>query len=212
MDESNETELTRPNALPRGGAAFSRRTALKLTGAGLVGSTAVPEIAFANEVQLDATFHLFTSVLDILGDPAPHLINITEDTSTGRTITTHGSGLFAQDGTDVSGGGSFIVRDDEETVVEEGTWTADEVVEWDPYGAGDALPDTWKGGYLELEASYSPSPDGISASDTLLIECHEGATEDQHRFDVQGVRVGNFDTVTPTNFATIFHFDENEEM
>lgn len=112
----------------------------------------------------------------------------------------------------MSGGGSFIVRDDEENITDEGMWTANEVGEWDPYGAGETLPEMWKGGYLELQVSFSPRPDGISDSDTLKIECHEGGTEDVLRFDVQGVRVGDFNTVTPTNFATIFHFNENTEM
>lgn len=186
---------------------YTRRTALKIAGAGLVGGAVAPEVVSAEKkTTYDGTFHLFEAIFDVLPG-TPHFKNEVMDPGTGNVLEIRGSGIFDQDGTEVSGGGSYTLRDSGGDILMDGTWMAEEVLAWDPYKASKVFPKNWYGGYLELATSFDPDPPG--AFDPLIIECHEGSTPDERRLDEQGVNLGDYtDVVTP---ATIFHLNKKKE-
>lgn len=180
-----------------------RRTALKMTGAGLVGSTIFSSHAIANS-GFDAAVILLDAFFEEIGPEA--FRNVTEDGS-GNSLEIHGAALFGKKpGSDALGGGRFSVNG--------GTikrWTANEVVRFEKYGAfpsSVAAPwiKEWKGGLVELEVDFPHGrPAGVSDSDTLIVECFIGTNDsDSPENDSQGVLLGPYDQVE--KFGTVFNY------
>lgn len=156
-----------------GQIGINRRTALQLAGGSLAGSVLFSGSAAADG-RWDASVIFVDS--DFLGPG--DVGNITTDDE-GNELELGGAVLYNDgEGADATGGGTFSLAGPDVTH-EEGTWTACEVVRFDRYGPFPAshesrLPQSWKGGLVELEVNFTPSVDGVDNDDTLIIECAVG--------------------------------------
>jgi hypothetical protein len=176
-----------------GQIGINRRTAMKMTGAGLAGSVLFSGSAAAGG-RWDASAIFVDS--DFLGPGDDG--NITTD-GDGNELVLEGAVLFdKKDGADAMGGGPFSLEgpdvDDED-----GTWTANEVVRFERYGAFPAsvadFPQSWKGGVVELEVEFDPSIDGVEADDTLIIECAIGTNDSDEPEFGSGFFIGDYTEV-----------------
>lgn len=191
---------------PRNGieqTGINRRTALQIAGASLAGSVLFAGSAAAGG-RWDASVILVKS--DFAG-PGGDIGNVTSD-SAGNDLVLDGAAIFNKaDGADASGGGPFSLAGPGVTD-EAGTWTASEVVRFERYGAFPAshpsgLPQSWKGGLVELEVEFDPSIDGVEDDDTLIIECGVGTQDGDEPELGSGFFIGKYtDVETAFNLFT----------
>ena len=113
----------------------------------------------------------------------------------GDTITIAGSGTLSIHPDSVTGGGTYIHKDASGTVLDQGTWTAQQLLSFVSYGTAPPFPPNFEGGKALVSIHLSPSTGGAGFDGVLRITCligsppagaHEGI-----RLDVQDVI--NFD-------------------
>lgn len=174
---------------------INRRTALQMAGAGLAGSALFSGSAAAKGGRWDASVLFVDS--DFLGPGDDG--NITTD-GAGNELVLDGAVLYnKEDGADAMGGGPFSLAGPDVTD-EDGTWTASEVVRFEKYGAFPAshdsmLPQSWKGGLVELEVEFTPCIDGVEDDDTLLVECAIGTHDSDEPELGSGFFIGEYTEV-----------------
>jgi hypothetical protein len=90
----------------------------------------------------------------------------------GDGVTFTGEGTFSVHPKSASGGGGFTLTEDGTTLT--GTWSALDLVSFQPYGCGivlgDPLPPNFCGGHLELRVLLTPSA-GPEMEGILTIDC-----------------------------------------
>lgn len=183
---------------PRNGIGqigINRRTALQMAGVGLAGSALFSGSGAAGG-RWDASVIFVDS--DFLGPGEDHG-NITTD-GAGNELELGGAVLYnKEEGAAAMGGGTFSLEGPD-VADEDGIWTASEVVRFERYGPFPAshesmLPQSWKGGLVELEVEFDPSIDGVEADDTLIIECAVGTHDDDEPEFGSGFFIGEYTEV-----------------
>ena len=108
----------------------------------------------------------------------------------GDTITIAGQGTLSIDPKSVTGGGTYIHKNASGTVLDQGTWTAQQLLSFVSYGTMPGVPPTFEGGKALVRIHLAPSTGGAGFDGVLRITCligsppagaHEGI-----RLDVQG--------------------------
>lgn len=178
-----------------GQIGINRRTTLQLAGAGLAGSVLFSGSAAAGG-RWDASV-IFVDA-DFFG-PGDESGNITTDGNDNELVL-DGAVLYnREDGSEAQGGGPFSLEGPSVTE-EDGTWEANEVVRFERYGSFPAnhptmVPQSWKGGLVELEVDFDPSIDGVEDDDTLIVECAIGTHDaDEPEFG-SGFFIGEYTEV-----------------
>jgi hypothetical protein len=95
--------------------------------------------------------------------------------SDGATIAVLGEGTLSIHSKSVSGGGTFTQTDASGSVVAAGTWTAEQLLSFDPYGT--APPDSFinvYGGKALIRIHLSPAAGGPGVDAVLRITCVAG--------------------------------------
>lgn len=178
-----------------GQIGINRRTALQMAGVGLAGSALFSGSAAAKGGRWDASV-IFVDA-DFFG-PGDESGNITTDGNDNELVL-DGAVLYnKKDGADAMGGGPFSLEGP--NVDEEGTWSASEVVRFEKYGAFPAshdsmLPQSWKGGLVELEVEFNPSIEGVEDDDTLIVECAVGTNDSDEPEFGSGFFIGEYTEV-----------------
>lgn len=195
---------------------YSRRTAMKLASAGLVGSALLPNSVAAGHGNFkpDAAVIIFDALFPGIGPE--RFQNVTADPNSDHKLSIHGAAFFENGESDVIGGGPYTILEKRGGPVSRGLWTADNLVPnilgdlFTPYGHSGPWPVEWKGGLLEMDVTFTdddggPVP-GIGSVDTMEIECWVGTDDDPQQNPQQGVRVGNYTEIV--EFATVFNHAE----
>src|SRR5215469_4511889 len=108
----------------------------------------------------------------------------------GDTITIAGQGTLSIRPKSVTGGGTYIHKNASGTVLDQGTWTAQQLLSFVSYGTMPGVPPTFEGGKALVRIHLSPSTGGSGFDGVLRITCligsppagaHEGI-----RLNVQG--------------------------
>ena len=108
----------------------------------------------------------------------------------GDTISLAGSGTLSIHPKSVTGGGTYIHKDASGTVLDRGTWTAQQLLSFVSYGTAPPFPPNFEGGKALVSIHLSPSTGGAGFDGVLRITCvigsppagaHEGI-----RLDIQG--------------------------
>jgi hypothetical protein len=118
--------------------------------------------------------------------------------SNGHTIEMSGEGklsILRENGKprSITGGGSFIHRDAVGQVLNVGTWTAEKLLRFDPFGPGVGTPPTWEAGNANLRVRLVTDSEAMEADAVLEVGCHlpgnSGApgTIEGVRLNVRGV-------------------------
>lgn len=92
----------------------------------------------------------------------------------GDRVELTGQGEFRVHPRLTTGGGTFVHKDPEGNIIGQGTWTADRLLGFVPYGCGDeGLPDNFCGGLLIIRSLFNPDapelPDNIPV--IMFINC-----------------------------------------
>lgn len=167
-----------------------------MAGIGLAGSALFSGSATASGGRWDASVIFVES--NFLGPGEDTFGNITTD-GEGNELVLGGAVLFNnEDGADALGRGPFSLEGP--TVTEDGVWEAEEVVRFEKYGPFPAshpskLPQSWKGGLVELEVEFDPSICGVDDDDTLIIECAVGTHDSDEPEFGSGFFIGEYTEV-----------------
>lgn len=113
----------------------------------------------------------------------------------GHTIELTAEGTFSLHPKTVTGGGTFVHKDEEGDVVASGTWDATELLSFHSYGTIDFFGTTIEGGQLRLRAHLfaTLAGGGTAEADAILeIDCAvsappPGSSTDSVRVNVQGL-------------------------
>jgi len=93
----------------------------------------------------------------------------------GDTITIAGSGTLSIHPDSVTGGGTYIHKDASGTVLDQGTWTAQQLLSFVSYGTAPPFPPNFEGGKALVSIHLSPSTGGAGFDGVLRITCLIGS-------------------------------------
>ena len=93
----------------------------------------------------------------------------------GDTITIAGQGTLSIHPDSVTGGGTYIHKDASGTVLDQGTWTAQQLLSFVSYGTAPPFPSTFEGGKALVRIHLSPNTGGSGFDGVLRITCLVGS-------------------------------------
>ncbi len=109
----------------------------------------------------------------------------------GDSISLAGSGTLSIHPDSVTGGGTYIHKDASGTVLDQGTWTAQQLLSFVSYGTAPPFPPNFEGGKALVSIHLSPSTGGAGFDAVLRITCLVGSpptgAHEGIRLDIQDV-------------------------
>ena len=93
----------------------------------------------------------------------------------GDTISLAGSGTLSIHPKSVTGSGTYIHKNASGTVLDQGTWTAHQLLSFVSYGTAPPFPPTYEGGKALVSIHLSPSTGGAGFDGVLRITCLIGS-------------------------------------
>lgn len=167
----------------------------------------LPAVAFASHNNGTYDWHVGDAFLTSVDPSFGPDVSIANN---GDTIEVVGTGTMTiQTGLDeVTGGGTFVHKDSDGTIIGSGTWTVERLLSFHSYGNGtpQGLPENFFGGRARLRVHLTPDggSDGFDA--TLKIDCAIG--DNLPSSSIEGIELNVFGS--PPNFreevsgATLF--------
>ncbi|MBI3282633.1 hypothetical protein HYZ70_00980 [Candidatus Curtissbacteria bacterium] len=156
-------------------------------------------VPFSNQVSANhqtgkLNYLIGTGVL--CGLPEPNPCPAISMAKNGDTIEVAGEGTIDLDAKSVTGGGTFVHKDEDGNVLGSGDWHAMDLVNFRSWGTQDDVPAGFEGGRAKIRIHLAPSGGGEGFFATMRVICAIGdfpeSAHDQEGIELNIRRGPNF--------------------